>query len=203
MRYAVLVFLALALSACARESPFSGIPPTNSPNVKVTAGDGMGSGTHIGNGIIVSASHVTRWQPQMKVRFEDGQIVTAEVLWWSDKYDIAVMRYEDHGQAESAHLACRDPVVGEAVHVIGNPMVLDNITRWGRVSGPAQKVGPWAVASPIDFTVQEGMSGGGVYSDDSGDLIGVVVGAMKSPSGASLSMIIPASVVCRLLAREA
>jgi S1-C subfamily serine protease len=199
----ILVLFLLFLAACSQESPFADFPPTNSPNVKVTAGDGMGSATHIGNGVLVSAAHVTAWNPSMKVRFEDGQVTTAEVLWWSDKYDVAVMRYENHGQAEAANLACREPVVGEGVHIVGNPMILDNITRWGRVSGTAQKVGPWAKASPTDITIQEGMSGGGVFSDDSGDMIGVAVGAMRSPTGTTLSMIIPASVVCRWLARGA
>lgn len=167
---------------------------------------GHGSGTHIGNGFVITAGHVAEDNEFLIAKTEDGKEQRAEVLWTDVERDISLVRLEDWDSVEASNLECRIPHIGEQVTMEGNPLNMEFITTNGYVAGaPMQKVGPWLEVLPVDGALAGGMSGGGMFDKD-GDLIGVNVGIPLQPLGfgstaTGISYIVPAPVVCDLLAR--
>lgn len=207
-----ILCLSSMIAGCTVEPAFDTVPPTNSPDVKLSHEAGLGSATHIGRGYLISAAHVVGGRKSMKVRFADGQVTTAIALWSSKENDIALLRYEDHGQATQANLACRDPQDGEPIRAVGNPNGLENVALRGFVAGPPRQLGPWLLVAPTDMTLLPGMSGGGVY-DEAGSMIGVSVGTMlwgvggdektpPVPTWGRIGYVVGARTICDLLARE-
>ena len=115
------------------------------------------------------------------------------------------MRLATYEGIAASNLECRAPVMGEAIAMKGNPLILENITTWGRVAGTEISMGPWASVIPVDGAIAGGMSGGGAFDAD-GDLIGINVGMMiqqlgLGSSSVGISVIVPGSAICGLLAR--
>lgn len=174
--------------------------------VKLKDKSGHGSGVHIGNGYVLTANHVLPGaEKSMAYIRDDGRKGTAKVVWGSAEYDIALMKLDTYEGIAASNLECRAPVMGEAIAMKGNPLILENITTWGRVAGTEISMGPWASAIPVDGAIAGGMSGGGAFDAD-GDLIGINVGMMiqqlgLGSSSVGISVIVPGSAICGLLAR--
>lgn len=170
--------------------------------VKVTLDKGHGSSVHIGNGYYLTAAHVVAGKTGIKIKDETGDTADAELLWFSKKYDIAMLRSDK--RVQKANLECRDPVFQEVIQMRGNPSNLEHVSTWGRVAGKAVEVPNfWAEAVPVDGAMAGGMSGGGVF-DMEGDLIGVNVGGMLQSVGfgasfVGISYIVPSNTVCNLM----
>lgn len=195
------IIVALALLAIGylmfSANPGPSIPPLTSAHVNVTiTGGGHGSATHIGDGLYVTAAHVTNNGP---MTINGAEI---KVLWANTDYDIALLSGPD--TAASVPLACYTPSVGDVGKAHGNPMSFTDITTSLTVAGEAREIGDWKVALPMDGTLGPGMSGGGFVIG--GALAGVNVGAAFAPAGAfpsyfGISIIVPSSVVCDLMGR--
>lgn len=175
-------------------------------SVRIELPTGLGSGVYIGNGMVITAAHVVGDMPIAQVISDDGVVQTGTVLWVNRAYDIAAVQIED-GKNAASPLACRAPIVGEALDAEGNPVGIKFITMHGYVAGAARELAPkWKSAFVADLTVISGMSGGGVY-DQFGEVIGITVGAMDphgapdAPAAGGLGFIVPSSVVCQLLGR--
>jgi S1-C subfamily serine protease len=200
-----LVFGCL-LSACSLDLTTAPRSSLAGPVVKVMIGnEGHGSGTHLGNGYILTAAHVVEGQKTLGIVLDNGKTATADVLWASPDYDVALIRAPIGDLAGSSHLACRSPAVGETIHSSGNPGPLDFITTWGRVAGAARAFAPWKSVFIVDAAIIPGVSGGPVY-DGNGDVIGVNVGVMLSQVGfeaslTNLGFIVPGSTVCALMGK--
>lgn len=192
-------YVGVSGSTAAQDAPLAG------PVVKLMDKGGHGSGVHIGGGYVLTAAHVTGKAAAMAYLRDDGKKGTATVLWENTTYDIALTRIERAAGMEAAPLDCRTPGKGEAVALRGNPIILENITTWGKVAGAAVKLGPWGNVIPVDASIAGGMSGGGLFDVD-GDLVGINVGMMMQQGGlgltsVGLSLIVPAETICGLLAR--
>jgi S1-C subfamily serine protease len=201
----VLMFLVLLVLFCRT------FPAIGATSVYVSAGTGHGSGVYIGNGLIVTAGHVAQsadlsGQEQIN---NGGSNVTATVLWYDAVADVALLKLDkDLMGLRAADLACgkADPVVGDAIEAIANPLNLVNIHTYGRV---AHNTSTYAdngdeVALIGDITIGPGNSGGGVF-DAKGKLAGIVVaGAVATVFGNAsllpLTYIIPRSIICKELA---
>lgn len=202
----IIVSLAvLAWSLTWLASPAGGDAPEQAgPVVRVMVGNGHGSGVHIGNGYVLTAEHVVARSlkaPKDKplpvaIRADDGSEVTGQVLWASAQYDVALVKV--HSAAGAADLACRPLVIGETVMAYGNPLTLQWARSWGRVSTDEQEVGRWPRAVAMDTAVMPGSSGGPIF-DEAGNVVGLVVG--MTTRGAGYSFVVPAPVICELLAR--
>lgn len=163
---------------------------------------GVGSGVYIGNGVIITAAHVLDGSSSFKIRSDVGDVQGGEVLWANTDYDIAAVRPAKPGRLATAHLNCREAVVGERIAAAGNPGGVEFVTMRGYVSGGARQAGPkWRSVFVTDLTTIGGMSGGATYSAD-GDVIGITVGTMGfgAPSG-GLGFAVPSATVCMLLGR--
>lgn len=168
--------------------------------VQVLSSDGRGTGVHIGNGVVVTASHVIR---------PDGRFVV------KDRYggEHAVAAYERIGndialllvptlQTDSVAMRCdADGEPGEVAYHVGYPNVAAEQVYRGYVASVVyvfsrEALHPDTVIEfqVIDVFVGPGSSGGPVFDNDD-NLIGIVVlllGDDISPSGA----MVPVSVIC-------
>lgn len=168
-------------------------------SVLIDAGSsGKGSGVHIGNGYILTAHHVIDGAKELTVKTDDGRSLTPEIMWANSAYDIALLRVDPAGVSSRA-LRCTDPLRGDAVWSLGNPLGLKFVAFYGHISGSARPLGDWASVLILDITVGPGMSGGPLI-DSSGRVVGIVVAAMRgTPIGAA----VPGSAACRLMGRAA
>lgn len=141
---------------------------------------GTCSGVYLGDGIVLTAKHcIPDELASATVIFDnngndDGSpSIDAMVLWKSDKTDIAAYKISVNIPVKSASLACRAPVIGENIEVVGNPLGLTFIHTWGRVAG-VSRTSPDGeqYLVPIDAMISSGNSGGPVY-DSTGRVIGI------------------------------
>jgi S1-C subfamily serine protease len=163
---------------------------------------GVGSGVYIGNGIIITAAHNLTDAVSFKIRSDAGDIQSGEVLWVNTDYDIAAVRPANAGRFKAAQLSCREPLLGEEISAVGNPVGIEFVTMRGYVSGGERAAAPqWKSVFITDLTTIGGMSGGATYSR-AGELIGITVGTLgfNAPAG-GLGFAVPGSTVCRLLGR--
>lgn len=179
-------------------------PNMSHPTVKVFYEKGHGSATHIGSGFFVTAAHVIKADVVPSLRDDHGREAEAEVLWVNREYDVALLKSSAPNVA-AADLECRDGVMGEDVSLRGNPLSLEHVVTYGKISGSSREVGPWADVMPVNAAIAPGMSGGGLFDDD-GDLIGVNVGLMIMPIGlyggpVAMGYSVPSDVVCMLMGR--
>jgi S1-C subfamily serine protease len=193
----VAVFTGVLLS----QTPEPKQPPAA---VRVFLETGHGSGVHIGNGYIVTATHVVGDAKKASVKTEDGRTLEAEVIWSNKDYDIALLRV-DGLNISARPLHCGNPEVGTIIQTTGNPVNLEFIRTWGHVASTIAPRGTWKSTYIADVTVAGGVSGGPVY-DMQQRVVGIVVGAAVQSMGITGSMValtyvVPASAVCLLLAR--
>jgi serine protease Do len=180
--------------------------PVDPAFVKINTDTGHGSGTHIGNGYILTAAHVVTDRKEISVRSQTGRVRPGTVLWANAAYDIALLVMEKPSDMGVADIDCREPVIGESITAKGNPLHLEYITTWGHVARAVQKQSMWQEAFVADIAIDAGMSGGAVL-DMAGSLVGVAVGGAGTfnmmgqfnPHG--FAFIVPASTVCFLMGR--
>lgn len=202
--------MAFALSACTIGTAKQPEPALAGATVKILVGGGHGSGSHIGDRYILTAAHVVEGGTEFEIKADDGSLRKAKLLWANKGNDVALLRLDETGTGRvplsAVNLACKEPAPGDYLKLSGNPGPIEFISTYGRVAGSARKVGTIESAIVLDATVVPGMSGGGAF-DAQGNLVGITVALMAVPtgSGASLmpvSYIVPASVICSLMARR-
>lgn len=177
--------------------------------MKVEMKDGHGSGVQLGGGLILTARHVVvdeegDFEEGIKVRDASGFSSDAKVLWVSKDYDAALLKTSYAGPA--APLRCTAIGMGEGVAAAGSPGSLNFITTYGHVSsaGPMllkrSAVGD-VEALTMDINAGQGMSGGPIF-DAQHRVVGIV-SMITNPKnlGGSFTFAIPATDICRLLAR--
>ena len=181
--------------------------PLLSADVKVLLDRGHGSAVHIGGNLWLTAAHVVENpSKRLDLRFKDGSIRKAEVLWLAKDRDIALLKADGDGVSFS-RLNCSMPKIGDEITMAGNPVALEDIVAFGRVAGDERSIGHWKSVIVVAGPVIPGQSGGAVYNKDH-ELIGISVGLALFPVGFSGSatgygFVVPAPVLCTLLARTA
>lgn len=165
-------------------------------SVLMETNSGNGSGVHIGNGYILTANHVIEGATTIAVKTDDGKSLTPEVMWVNKAYDIALLRVDPDGISSRA-LRCTDPLRGDSVWSLGNPLGLKFVAFYGHVAGRARPLGDWALVLPLDLTIAPGNSGGPLI-DTAGRVVGIVVATMR---GVPIGAAVPSSAVCRLMGR--
>lgn len=93
-----------------------------SSTVKLTIpGGGHGSGTHIGNGYVITAGHVAEDHEYLVAKTDTGEEIKAVRLWTNTEYDVSLVRLEGYEDIEVSNLECRTLDIGEAITMEGNP----------------------------------------------------------------------------------
>lgn len=206
----VLGLFALALYPNA----LAGIPesakakPLASPTLLIENKTGHGSGVYLGKGFVLTASHVietVKDQSDIIVQSDDGVRRHVEILWFNQYYDIGLLRLTDESpNIRPADLACRAPILGEPITVEGSPLMFDLVRTHGHVGSrvTSKLAAFWARVFELNASVAPGNSGGPVY-DQSGRVIGIVVGLIPLPMQGltTIATAVPSSVACMLMAR--
>ena len=175
-----------------------------SSHVKVlTAGGGHGSGTHIGEGYILSAGHVADDAKTLQILADNGSEYTADVLWSNREFDVALLRLQTDSSVGITPLSCAANPVGQRVRAYGSPANKDFVYTVGEVVGKPAPHPLWRSVIPVDMTIIPGMSGGGVLNQ-AGELVGITVGVMVYYQGLTgIGYVVPATVACTLMGRTA
>ena len=202
-----LIVAAIALTACSPERPVQ-VGSTAGSAVKVMLKAGHGSGVNLGNGFILTAGHVGIGTTTAKVKTDDGGTVEGEVLWSNFNpagtgWDVALVAVDPRGfrGVEVSELSCAPNYVGQQIRIVGNPREMEFVTTWGRVGQiGAHNLAYWKSATILDATATGGVSGGPVFDEATGKVVGLLVGAL---GGTGYSIMVPGSAICKMLARVA
>ncbi|TYT62996.1 S1C family serine protease [Natrialba swarupiae] len=140
---------------------------------------GLGSGFVLEEGDVVTNHHVVAGTDEVELQFTDEAWRTGEVVGSDVHSDLAVVSVDDVPDvATGLTLSDDDPVVGQEVLALGNPLGLDASISQGIVSGIDRSLpSPTGFAIPAaiqtDAPVNPGNSGGPLISLE-GDVLGVV-----------------------------
>lgn len=177
---------------------------TAGASVRLNFANGAGtcSATHLGAGRYLTAAHCLG-HGDIKIVTDKGATASAEVLWGSKLYDLALLRASGL-KPRSAAIDCQLAKPGSAVTAEGNPLGMAFLRTPGVIVSGLQtddievdgdKVWPERIVA--DITVAPGSSGGGLFNE-AGKLVGVVVG---SAPPFRYAFIVPSTTVCQFLAR--
>lgn len=105
----------------------------NGSVVMINAGNGLGTGFFIEKNIIVTNYHVIDEAKDLSVIFVDGEVYPVqEVLGYSEKYDIALLKADCTGVPLSFNT--HDVTVGEKTYSIGSSLGITHTLIDGRVT---------------------------------------------------------------------
>jgi serine protease Do len=169
-----------------------------------------GSGFHIGNGLVVTAGHVTpRMGLEINITF-DGKILYPCTVLVTDEpnLDAAVLRINsDASSIPFVVLGNSENIQkGDTVAVIGAPEGWHDSITVGRVSNFHQSMGPdapskaWTDNIFIDADILEGNSGG-MCINTSGLVIGSVMGVagINANIGIGMNVLCPSNKIINLI----
>jgi S1-C subfamily serine protease len=174
--------------------------------VRVITNDtgGHGSAVHIGDGFLLTAGHVAADAKEREIKDNKGNTQTAEVLWASTKYDLALLRVSNFKGLGASPLDCsKRAAEGSPVKLVGNPLEMEFVTTHGHVASAFalqnEMAHEWSV---VDATVAPGMSGGPVL-DRAGNVVGIVSAQpLLGRAPVPFTLMVPAKVACNLMGRR-
>ena len=151
-------------------------------------GSAHGSGVVIGQGLILTAGHVSRGRETF-IAFRDGEIVAGKevkVALEGPAPDLALV-YAPTGDREAVSVRCTPVVVGEPLFVAGHPVVARWVMMWGKVAstdlledGNRESIGEEGSYFIAQLPVAPGSSGGPVFDSD-GNLVGIATALLNAP----------------------
>lgn len=193
--------------------------PISTPEVKapvvyegallITTAQWHGSGVHLGDGFVLTAGHVSENAVGMVATTDDGKTFKAEVLWYNHAYDVSLVYVADLANRRGATLSCGSTSVGQSITLVGNPLNTKFAQTWGRVAGKnttgyegIDDRGLWRVLVTLDITAAPGVSGGPVYDEATGNVVGILVaGAIGQRGTFAYSYMVPGDTICHVMGR--
>lgn len=161
-----------------------------------------GSGFHIGNGFVVTASHVAPpelgFGGDINITFDSKIFFPCSIVKSDPSIDSAILKMEgDYSNISTVSLADSDTiVVGEVVSVIGSPEGWHDTVTVGRVSNvhqsmPESPSPAWLDVIFVDAKILQGVSGGMCVGTD-----GLVIGSVIGVTGALAEYGVGENVLC-------
>ena len=148
--------------------------------VRVNVGFSYGSGTYIGDGLVLSCSHLYRGEDTQKtnVLFNNGESYTGRLVNVDDKWDQSLIELDRKPDRDGTPIADRDPQPGEIVHAYGygNNYTLKATTGYVTKYYTNEMYGTEFGWFDMTGTVPLGSSGGPIIDND-GYLIGNLWGS--------------------------
>ena len=144
--------------------------------------NGFGSGFAItSDGYIVTASHVTEGCDAVRVIFKDGKSYDAKVVKEEEALDLAILKIEA-SSPNFLSVASRTAGLGDDIYTIGYPSPL--------ILGSNQKFTKGSISAltglqndsfryQISVPIQPGNSGGPIVSEETGEVVGIVVSSLR------------------------
>ncbi len=156
-----------------------------------------GSGVILGReGLVVTNYHVAGRASDHTVLMSDGRKLKARLKGGDPETDLAVLQIDDSGTFAHLELRESNPMIGEFVLAVGNPLGFDQTVTSGIISARGRRPGVATYENFLqtDAAINPGNSGGPLI-----DLDGKVVGintALEVGSGSQgLGFAIPADMV--------
>lgn len=151
----------------------------------------LGSGFVIDGeeGLIVTNNHVIERADEIKVNFNDGMQLPAQVIGRDEKTDIALLKVDTDKELTSLSFGDSDALrVGDWVMAIGNPFGLGGSVTIGIVSARNRDInaGPYDNFIQTDAAINRGNSGGPLFNME-GKVVGINT-VIISPSGGSIGI---------------
>jgi len=169
-------------------------------SVVVESEGGHGSGVLISpDGLMLTAAHVVRSAPAMKVRLQDGTRLDGNVVRMDADADVALVRLQKAGTTSCLVLRHAPVSTGEEVYAVGAPLdrsLAFSLTR-GIVSGTREVRG--ATLLQTDASVNAGNSGGPLV-DDIGRAVAIVRSKIVGTGVEGVAFGVPATVATDRLA---
>ena len=173
-------------------------------------GVATGSGFVIDDdGHVATNAHVVAGAREVKVRFQEGSLVDAEVVGSDLSTDVALLKV-DRGEADLTPLPPADSgavKVGDLVLALGNPLGLEDTVTAGIVSGKQRQIEapngvPIENVIQTDAAVNQGNSGGPLL-DMEGRVIGINSQIATSEGGTGfigIAFAVPSDTARRVIA---
>ncbi|HEX8013032.1 MAG TPA: trypsin-like peptidase domain-containing protein [Casimicrobiaceae bacterium] len=187
-----------SLKEVVRRTPYFGWPLFGNQ------GDGGGSQTSLGSGVVVSSdgyvltnNHVVDGADAIAVAFRSGETTQARVVGVDPETDLAVLKIAASGLTPITFADPRSVEIGDPALAIGNPFGVGQTVTRGIVSATGRNrlgINTFENFIQTDAAINPGNSGGALV-DGSGNLIGINT-AIFSESGGSqgIGFAIPVSI---------
>ena len=148
----------------------------------------FGSGIIVSNGKILTNYHVVEGATTVYAKTSTGKKLSIDGMYGSEATLDLICLSAPSAAVANILVSTKPPVVGERVYAIGNPEGLSNTISEGIVSAIRQFSGQNMIQ--ITAPISPGSSGGPIINN-SGEVIGIAVGAISS--GQNLNFAIPIS----------
>ncbi|WP_299187798.1 trypsin-like peptidase domain-containing protein [uncultured Aquimarina sp.] len=162
---------------------------SNAGVTKTITSEGLGSGFLVSDTEIITASHIVNAAEQLRVRFLDGEIISAKVISTFKTADVALIKLDfPKKNAITVSFGDSDRIkIGEQVFVVGAPFGYGHSLSSGYISGiikNKQGNNPFTQAEFIqtDAAINTGNSGGPMFNMK-GEVIGVVSQILTKSGG--------------------
>ena len=188
------------------------IPASCTLYIKTRKSSWSGSGFHVGNGMVATASHVVppelSGEGEIIATFDQKTFINCQFLKSDENSESAIVKIlDDWNNIPRVLLANSDEIqVGEIVAVIGAPEGWSDTITVGRVSNVHQTMGEYAPSPAwddvifVDAKILQGVSGGMCIGTD-GLVIGSVIGVTGTLAeyGIGQNVICPSNKILNLL----
>lgn len=158
-------------------------------NGGVTKTGGLGSGVLIDSlGHILTASHVVHNALAIKVKFQSGEVVAAQIVSSIPSIDVALLKLESipKGVIPSKTGNSETTKIGEQIFIIGAPLGFEYSFSTGHISGKLNKSmlarGQMTEFFQTDAAINQGTSGGPMFNSK-GEVIGIVSFILSQSGG--------------------
>jgi len=161
----------------------------------------QGSGSYIGNGLILTAGHVVEGAIKFTVTFESGLVLESEKFYKEPTMDVGFILIGDHGDTlvgAPLEFDFRELERGDLTYIFGHPLGWDN--NFSVSKGVVSSLGKdhdWFFGDKLMFNSDAASypgNSGGVVVDEDGEIIGILVGGYTGGYD-NLSLCVPADIV--------
>jgi S1-C subfamily serine protease len=176
------------------------LPSVASLAVRSARGQGAGSASVIsGDGLLLTSAHVVVGATTAEAAFDDGTLVTADVIGRDPLSDLAVLRARDAVPAPVPLGDARELRVGQLVVALGTPLGLAGSVTAGIVSNLGRSL-PTASGRVVDEVIQTDAAlnpgnSGGALADGRGRMVGV----NTAVAGVGLGLAVPINPATRAI----
>lgn len=142
--------------------------------VKITCTRGTGSAFHIGEGVFVSAYHVTEGAEEVSLDLGEGSLRTAYIIHANEEKDLISYIISGPTELESLEVAEKEPLIGERVYAVGYHFGWDflKMISTGIVSAKTKLPDSKVNLIVFDAAINSGCSGGPLLNSEM-EVIGV------------------------------
>jgi S1-C subfamily serine protease len=153
-------------------------------------GSWQGSGSYVGDGLILTAGHVVEGATSFRCTFNDGLVIDSTKSFQCQDFDAGFIYIGDDVNEPALEFDLTPVLVGDDVYCLGNPYgwPLRFTATFGMVSAVGRDMDGFfgsKLMYQADFAAYPGNSGGPVLNP-SGQIVGILVGGFANADCISL-----------------